>query len=59
MDVPTETRLMVQAMVDEVNRADPLFFRHLEDPLPIESTIEHQALASLGREAPRRNASRS
>ncbi|MBX7099851.1 MAG: FAD-dependent thymidylate synthase [Myxococcaceae bacterium] len=49
MDVPTETRLMVQAMVDEVNRADPLFFRHLEDPLPIESTIEHQALASLGR----------
>lgn len=49
MDVPTETRLMVEAMVGEVNRADPLFFRHLEDPMPIEQTLEHKALSELGR----------
>ncbi len=29
-DVPAETRLIVEAMVDEVNRHDPLFFREIE-----------------------------
>lgn len=29
-DVPAETRLIVQAMVAEVNRHDPLFFREIE-----------------------------
>ena len=49
LDVPAETRLLVDAMVAEVNRVDPLFFRDLQDPLPLESTIEHRALSELGR----------
>lgn len=49
LDVPTEVRLLVQAMVDEVTRVDPLFFRHLEDPIPLEDTLEYRALSSMGR----------
>ena len=48
-DVPTETLLLVKAMVAEVQRLDPLFFDRIEDPLPLESTLEHRALAQLGR----------
>ena len=46
-DVPTETRSLVQAMVAEVNRVDPLYFEHIEDPLPLERTLEHTSLAGL------------
>ncbi len=49
MDVPTETALMVKAMVDEVTKVDPLFFRNIEDPLPQEQTLEYRALSQLGR----------
>ncbi len=49
LDVPTETLLLVKAMVAEVNRADPLYFEHIEDPLPLEQTLEHRCLAELGR----------
>jgi len=49
LDVPTETRLVVQAMVDEVTRLDPRFFRDIEDPLPVEQTLEYRALAQAGR----------
>jgi len=48
-DVPTETMLLVSAMVDEVNKVDPLFFRDIEDPIPLEQTIEFRALSELGR----------
>jgi flavin-dependent thymidylate synthase len=48
-DAPDEVSAVVQGMVDEVRRVDPLFFRNLEDPLPLEQTIEHQALASAQR----------
>ncbi len=43
-DVPLETRLVVKAMVDTVHQHDPLFFKNLEDPIPLEETIEFQAL---------------
>jgi flavin-dependent thymidylate synthase len=46
-DVPRETELVVEAMVAEVNKVDPLFFRDIEDPLPLEETLEHQLLARL------------
>jgi thymidylate synthase ThyX len=49
MDVPTETALMVKAMVGAVNEVDPLFFRNIEDPLPVEETLEYRALSELGR----------
>jgi len=41
-DTPAETRLVVGKMVDEVKRLDPLFFRAIEDPLPLEETLEHR-----------------
>ncbi len=49
MDVPTEVALMVQAMVDEVNAVDPLFFRHLQDPIALEQTLEYASLKQHGR----------
>ncbi len=48
-DVPTEVHLMVKAMVAEVERRDPLFFARIEDPLPMEQTLEYRALQELGR----------
>ena len=47
-DVPTETRLLVDAMVSEVNKLDPLFFSRIEDSMPLEETLEHQTLTQLG-----------
>src|SRR6185503_5232 len=41
-DTPAETRLVVEKMVDEVRRLDPLFFRAIEDPVPLEETLEHR-----------------
>jgi flavin-dependent thymidylate synthase len=49
LDAPTETLLLVKAMVAEVNKLDPLFFQRIEDPIPLEQTLEHQTLAELGR----------
>ncbi|HVO31534.1 MAG TPA: FAD-dependent thymidylate synthase, partial [bacterium] len=46
-DVPLETKLVVEAMIAEVNRHDPLFFRHLEDTVPLEETVEWRALQEL------------
>jgi hypothetical protein len=37
-------------MVAEVTRHDPLFFRDMEDPLPLEDTAEYRLLASYGTE---------
>jgi len=48
-DVPTETLLLVKAMVAEVNQVDPLFFARAEDPIPLEETLEYRALAQAGR----------
>lgn len=49
LDVPTETRLVVEAMVDAVRQLDPLFFQAIEDPLPLEATLEYRALSEAGR----------
>lgn len=49
IDVPTETRLLVQGMVDEVAKVDPQFFKYIEDPLPLEQTLEFRSLEQLGR----------
>ncbi len=46
-DVPVETQLVVQGMVAAVNAHDPLFFRNLEDPLPLDATPEAQWLAQF------------
>jgi flavin-dependent thymidylate synthase len=39
-DTPAETRIVVSKMVDEVNRLDPLFFKSIEDEIPLEKTPE-------------------
>lgn len=44
-DTSLETRVVVRRMVEEVNRLDPLFFRAIEDPIPLESTLEHRLFA--------------
>jgi thymidylate synthase ThyX len=41
-DVPGEQKIIVQKMVDAVNRFDPGFFQFIEDPLPLEETLEYQ-----------------
>src|SRR5215472_4290657 len=48
-DVPTEAREVIAAMVREVEAIDPLFFREVEDPLPLEDTHEARALREAGR----------
>lgn len=48
-DVPTEVSLLVEAMVRAVRTIDPLFFEKIEDPLPLESTLEYRTLRELGR----------
>ena len=49
LDVPTETRWVVRAMVDAVNAHDPLFFRDIEDPLALTDTHEYAALQGPGK----------
>ncbi len=51
LDVPRETRLVVEAMVAEVRRHDPRFFDQVEDPLPLGETPEHALLVRLERPA--------
>jgi len=46
-DVPLETKLVVDEMIAEVNRLDPLFFRNIEDPIAIEDTLEWRSLQEL------------
>lgn len=41
-DVPLEQKIVVQKMVDAVSAFDPEFFKFIEDPLPIEETLEYQ-----------------
>ncbi|HUB06095.1 MAG TPA: FAD-dependent thymidylate synthase [Myxococcales bacterium] len=48
LEAPVELGLLVEAMVAAVNAHDPLFFRDIEDPLPLEATPEAQLLEELG-----------
>ncbi len=43
-DTPLEQRLVVQRMVEEVWKIDPLFMALARDPLPLEQTLEYQAV---------------
>ncbi|MFL5318649.1 MAG: FAD-dependent thymidylate synthase [Myxococcaceae bacterium] len=48
LDVPTETLLLVKAMVAEVNKLDPLFFQNIQDPIALEDTLEFKTLQQAG-----------
>lgn len=41
-----ENRLVIGAMVDEVKKVDPNFFRFAKDPVPLGETLEFKALAA-------------
>ncbi len=47
-DTPLEQRIIVEKMVEEVNRFDPEFFRRLEDPIPLEQTPEYELVERFG-----------
>lgn len=47
-DTMAEQKIVVQKMIDAVNEVDPLFFRNLEDALPLEKTPEYEFFASRG-----------
>jgi len=51
-DAPAEQRLVVDGMVAAVLAADPDLARVMEDPLPLEATVEHAAFTTLGRVGP-------
>ncbi len=40
-DVPQETRALVEQMVEAVRQADPLYAAEMQDPLPLEETLEY------------------
>jgi flavin-dependent thymidylate synthase len=52
-DAPFEQRVVVEKMVQAVNEADPLFFKNIEDAIPLEQTpeyrffAEHEGLTSI------------
>jgi thymidylate synthase ThyX len=52
-DVPGEQKLVVDKMVAEVNRHDPDFFKFIEDPLPLEQTLEYRLMQTFGEDARR------
>ncbi len=47
-DCPSEQKIIVEKMVAEVNKIDPDFFRHIEDGMPLEETLEAQVFSRLG-----------
>ena len=40
LDTPLETRVVVDKMVAAVHAFDPLFFRKVDDPVPLDETLE-------------------
>jgi len=41
-DTPQETRVVIDKMVAAVNAFDPLFFRKVDDPVPLDETLEYR-----------------
>jgi len=50
-DVPLEQKIVIGKMVEAVNRFDPEFFKFIEDPLPMEETLEYQMLQTFDESA--------
>ncbi len=42
-----EAAVIIDRMVEEVNQADPRFFERIEDPMPIEDTLEYKVMQDL------------
>jgi len=48
-DTPAEQRVVVQKMVDAVSEMDPLFFKNMEDAIPLEKTPEYRFFVDRAR----------
>lgn len=48
-DTPQETRAVVGKMVAAVNSFDPLFFHKVDDPVPLEETLEYRMFGETRR----------
>ncbi|HEX9780583.1 MAG TPA: FAD-dependent thymidylate synthase, partial [bacterium] len=55
-DVPLEQRLVVERMVEAVAAVDPAFMTLAEDPIPLDRTLEYQAVARFQADRARRPA---
>ncbi len=55
-DTPFEQKIVVQKMIEAVSQVDPLFFKRIEDTIPLEKTPEYEFFAarSLGEDIPGR-----
>lgn len=53
LDCPSEQKRIIQEMVKAVEEVDPLFFRDVEDTLPIEGTHEYQLRHLLNKDGDR------
>ncbi len=49
-DTPQETKIVVEKMVAAVAAADPLFFRKVDDPVPLEETLEFRMFSHTRKE---------
>jgi thymidylate synthase ThyX len=47
-ETPLEQRVVVGQMLDCVRAIDPLFEKEIQDPTPLEETLEHKMFQSLG-----------
>lgn len=45
-DTPYEQKIVVRKMVEAVSEVDPLFFKNIEDSIPLEKTPEYEFFAS-------------
>ena len=45
-DTMFEQKIVIKKMIEAVNEVDPLFFKNIEDPIPLEETPEYEFLAS-------------
>ncbi len=59
VDTTSETKLVVQAMVDALLEHDPAYETILEEPLPLDSTPEHSFLSTRNGDGERRRTFRS
>lgn len=46
-DCPLEQKIIIEQMVNEVKKQDPLFFQYIEDPLNLEDTLEYKTITDL------------
>jgi thymidylate synthase ThyX len=52
MDTPIEQAVIVEKMIAAVQAQDPLFFQRIEDPMPLEKTLEYELLKKFNGNKP-------